>query len=149
MDFYTKESIRGICLYTNKFIPAGEVIKVLDRDKVSKTITYQSIQVAYNDHFLEDAYFSKMNHSCDPTTIIDTKNYVCIAIRDIHPGEEINFFYPSTEWIMVRPFHCKCGSENCIEYVEGAYKMKIQHLQSYFINDHIKELIMELLKTTA
>lgn len=149
MEFFIRSSIKGKYLCINEFIPAGRIIRHLNREKVSKDITYQSIQVGKNLHFLQDEFFSSMNHSCDPTTIIDTKNYVVIANRDIYPGEEINFFYPSTEWKMVQPFHCKCGSENCIRYVEGAYQLPIRYMKLYFINEHIKEEIIDLVNSNT
>lgn len=33
------------------------------------------------------------------------------ALRDIQPGDELSFFYPSTEWEMAQGFECKCGAK--------------------------------------
>jgi len=146
MAYLIQNNVKGKYLYTTEFIPEGKIIRHLNKENVSEEITYQSIQVGKNLHFLQDDFFSNLNHSCEPTTIIDTKNYVIIANRDIRPGEELNFFYPSTEWKMAQPFHCECGSENCIGYLEGAYNVSINCMQQHFINDHIKEEIMNLVK---
>jgi hypothetical protein len=88
-----------------------------------------------------------MNHSCNPTCNIDTKNLHIIAARDIKVGEELTFFYPSTEWIMDKPFECKCGHNKCIKNVEGASKLSIDDLAGYFINIHILDSIYNEIQT--
>ena len=32
------------------------------------------------------------------------------ALRPISEGDELTFFYPSTEWAMAEPFECGCGA---------------------------------------
>ena len=43
-----------------------------------------------------------------------------MAGRDIAAGEELTYFYPSTEWEMDRPFRCLCGAPDCVGVVSGA-----------------------------
>jgi hypothetical protein len=59
------------------------------------------------------------------------------AIRDIEPGEELTFFYPSTEWDMSTPFQCLCGSSQCLKRITGARYLPLNVLGRYFINQHI------------
>jgi hypothetical protein len=59
------------------------------------------------------------------------------AIRDIEPGEELTFFYPSTEWDMITPFQCLCGSSQCLKRIGGARYLSLNVLSRYFINQHI------------
>jgi hypothetical protein len=83
-----------------------------------------------------------LNHHCDPNVVIDTTRRACVATRDIAAGEELGYFYPSTEWIMARPFLCQCGAPNCIRIVTGARHLSTDVLSRYFINEHIRILIL-------
>jgi hypothetical protein len=67
------------------------------------------------------------------------------AARNIEPGDEITFFYPSTEWDMAAPFVCNCNQDNCLQVIAGAYHLPVSVLSKYFINKHICELILEAL----
>ena len=70
------------------------------------------------------------------------------AARDIGTGEELTFFYPSTEWEMSSPFICLCGATNCIHVVAGARFLPLSTLENHFLNRHIRELMVELLNNT-
>ena len=89
-----------------------------------------------------------MNHSCDPTTIMDTTRMLVFARRDLAPGDELTFFYPSTEWEMSSPFICLCGAPNCIHVVAGARFLPLSTLEDHFLNHHIRELMIRLLNST-
>ena len=67
------------------------------------------------------------------------------AARDIAVGEELTFFYPSTEWEMARPFACACGAPECIRLVASAKYLAVDSLSRYFINPHIRDMINETL----
>ncbi|KAI8057014.1 hypothetical protein BDF22DRAFT_740530 [Syncephalis plumigaleata] len=41
------------------------------------------------------------------------------AARDIASGEEMTFFYPSTEWNMDQPFDCWCGADKLLAKQAG------------------------------
>lgn len=67
-----------------------------------------------------------------------------VAERDIAEGDELNFFYPSTEWEMAQPFECWCGSSKCLKKVKGAKFMSKEDLKKHgFINDHILLMLDE------
>ena len=70
------------------------------------------------------------------------------AAHDIAVGEELTFFYPSTEWEMSSPFICLCGATNCIHVVAGARFLPLSTLEKHFLNRHIRELMIELLNNT-
>lgn len=57
------------------------------------------------------------NHSCDPTTVFDNSSGTMIALRDLHPGDEITYDYATSEttpWPWLRDgFPCACGSKIC------------------------------------
>ena len=71
-----------------------------------------------------------------------------VAARDIEKGEELFFFYPSTEWQMDAPFICLCGSANCINVVAGARFLPLSTLERHYLNPHIREMMIELLNNT-
>jgi hypothetical protein len=71
-----------------------------------------------------------------------------VARRDLEPGEELFFFYPSTEWEMAAPFICLCGASNCIHVVAGARFLSLSTLETHYLNRHIRELMIELLNQT-
>ena len=67
---------------------------------------------------------------------------------DVAAGEELTFFYPSTEWEMASPFICLCGAPNCIHVVAGARFLPLSTLEQHFLNRHIREAMIELLNST-
>jgi hypothetical protein len=46
---------------------------------------------------------------------------------------------------MDRPFVCLCGAPQCIRLVAGAKYLSIDVLRNYFINQHIREMIISTL----
>jgi hypothetical protein len=38
------------------------------------------------------------------------------AIRNIEPGDELHYFYPSTEWAMADIFDCQSGEVDCLAW---------------------------------
>ncbi|AQT74963.1 MULTISPECIES: SET domain-containing protein-lysine N-methyltransferase [Streptomyces] len=82
-----------------------------------------------------------LNHSCDPNTRVDTVRLQVVALRPIAAGEELTFFYPSTEWEMVGPFACLCGADRCIGTVSGARDLPPAVLERYALNPHIADLL--------
>jgi hypothetical protein len=57
-----------------------------------------------NKHLLLNTDLVYINHSCEPSLIFDTKALAIVAgPHGLKKGEELTFFYPSTEWDMVSP----------------------------------------------
>ncbi|QIW97916.1 hypothetical protein AMS68_003434 [Peltaster fructicola] len=65
--------------------------------------------------------------------------------RAIKKGEDLTFFYPSTEWKSVKPFDCLCnaGEGICVKNAAGSSYLSKEQLSRYFLADHIKELLKE------
>jgi hypothetical protein len=84
-----------------------------------------------------------MNHSCDPTVYIDVIKMAVIALVDLKSGDEVNFFYPSTEWEMIKPFPCWCGSQKCLKQITGAKHIERVIMDQFVYSQHIKELMDE------
>ena len=61
----------------------------------------------------------------------------------LNKGDELTFFYPSTEWNMAQKFECKCGEDACAGTIGGAIDMEEGLLAKYWLNGHIEELLEE------
>lgn len=142
-------SAYGARLITDQPFRRGEVIYHISGHRVTEAPTYQTIQVGRTTHIEELGVIAYLNHSCQPNTIIDVARLDVIAARDIAADEELNFFYPSTEWEMDRPFICLCGAPQCVRLVAGAKYLSIDTLSRYFINPHIREMIFDTLEQTV
>jgi len=84
-----------------------------------------------------------MNHSCAPAVVIDVTRQAVIANRDLAPGDELTFFYPSTEWEMARPFECCCGEPECLGWITGAKELPRERRNDYFFNPPIETLFAD------
>ena len=134
-------------LITKQVYKKGEVICEIPTAKVIDTANRYTVQIGRDRH-TEVGKLSALNHSCDPNVILDTENLKMVARRDIEEGEELSFFYPSTEWEMDAPFICLCGASNCIHVVAGARFLPLSTLENHYLNRHIREMMIELLNNT-
>jgi hypothetical protein len=106
--------------------------------------TYQTIQIGADKHIDHLDLLAYFNHSCNPNTLIDTENLSVIALRAINAGDELTFFYPSTEWEMAQPFICCCKAPGCLGLVAGAKYLSLDILNRYQLNPHILEMVNRL-----
>ena len=144
-----RRSAIGARLIAARPIPARASFFHLREARLVSRPTYQTVQVSRVRHAFSLGALTYINHSCRPNVIVDTKEMVVWAIRDIARGEELSYFYPSTEWVMARPFLCLCGADNCIRIVAGARQLSADVLSRYFINEHIRELFDRELRVAA
>jgi hypothetical protein len=101
-----------------------------------------TLQASADEHIeLSPQPLSFLNHSCDPSVFVDTTRRVLVALRPIAPGDELTFFYPSTEWAMAEPFRCQCGAAACLGTIAGARDLPADQLSRYRINAHIHALL--------
>lgn len=134
-------------LVTKQAYSKGEVICDIPTEKLFDKANRYTVQISQDKH-TEVGKLSALNHSCDPNVILDTENLLMVARRDIAKGEELSFFYPSTEWEMDAPFICLCGAANCIHVVAGARFLPLSTLENQYLNKHIREMMIELLNNT-
>jgi SET domain len=80
-----------------------------------------------------------INHSCEPTVFFDTASLELICLKPLQPGDELTFFYPSTEWDMSQPFVCNCQSPGCLQLINGASHLDRSTLNQYRLTDFIKQ----------
>jgi hypothetical protein len=135
-------------LYSKYIFNKGNLICPLPCTSVSNKPTQLTVQAGRYKH-IEVGIIASLNHSCNPNLVLDTTNMLIIAARDISIGDELTFFYPSTEWEMAVPFICACGSTNCIHVVAGARYLSPAVLERYFLNQHIRRMINGLLTRAA
>ncbi|KAI1373780.1 hypothetical protein F4677DRAFT_428259 [Hypoxylon crocopeplum] len=110
----------------------------------AKVPTYATVQCGRDKHLDLNSDLLYINHSCEPSLIFDTSNLNIIAgPNGLRPGEELTFFYPSTEWAMAQPFNCLCGKPACRGRVSGAKDMTRAQLEGVWLNGHIHELLEE------
>ena len=69
-----------------------------------------------------------------------------VRVADDRPlacGDELTFFYPSTEWDMVQPFRCTCAAPEgvCHVWISGARDMDRAGLTRCWLNRHVHELL--------
>ncbi len=135
-------SAYGARLITDGPFTRGQLIYRITGHRLVRQPTYQTIQVGQEAHIEELGILAYLNHSCRPNTIVDTTALTVTAARDVAAGEELTFFYPSTEWEMDRPFVCLCGAPQCVRLVAGAKYLSIDTLSRYFTNRHIREMAL-------
>jgi hypothetical protein len=133
-------SIHGNSLVAKTPFKRGDFIMPLMG--VLSVRTYRTIQIEVSSH-LEGTVAAFLNHSCQPTSIVQASTLSVHAAKDLKAGDEITFFYPSTEWDMARPFKCLCGAQDCIGFVAGARYLSMDTFTHYFVNPHIKALLVE------
>lgn len=145
LSIHTENKFRS--LITKQTYSKGEVISSIPSDNVVNKATRFTVQIGCNEH-THVGKLAALNHSCNPNVILDTENLQMVACRDIAKGEELSFFYPSTEWEMDAPFICLCGASNCIHVVAGARFLPLSTLEHHYLSRHIRELVIELLQNT-
>ncbi|KAG8699573.1 hypothetical protein FRC09_006538 [Ceratobasidium sp. 395] len=127
---------------------AGKVItRLTGTTKTKKSWSTVQHGVGPEDHIELNSVLVYANHSCSPNTAFDLTSpnkaeWNFRALRDIRVGEELSFFYPSTEWDMDQAFECKCGAENCLGRISGAKDLSRAQLeQRGFISSYISEML--------
>ncbi|MBK9926959.1 MAG: SET domain-containing protein-lysine N-methyltransferase [Anaerolineales bacterium] len=134
-------------LVTKRAYAKGELICEIPTDKVVDKPNRYTVQIDRDKH-TDVGKLAALNHSCNPNVILDTEHLLVYACKDIEKGEELSFFYPSTEWEMDAPFVCLCGASNCIHVVAGARFLPLSTLGNHYLSKHIRENVAELLNNT-
>jgi hypothetical protein len=131
----------GARLVTARPVRRGEVIAPIRRFRKTGAPTRHSIQTGPDSHIDDLGDLRYLNHSCAPTVLVDTERLEVVAARDLAAGDELTFFYPSTEWEMAQPFACLCGASQCLGTVSGARDLAPDLLGRYALNPHIRTLL--------
>ncbi|MDQ6610856.1 MAG: SET domain-containing protein-lysine N-methyltransferase [Gemmatimonadota bacterium] len=131
---------KGARVMTTLAVSAGELLAQVSGYREVNAATRFSVQVGVDRHIegLDDLAY--LNHSCAPNVFFNTMQLTVTALRDITAGEELSFFYPSTEWQMAEPFQCLCLSPECVGVIGGAVALSDEQLSRYEMNAHIRTL---------
>ncbi|KAI1910259.1 hypothetical protein LOZ12_002052 [Ophidiomyces ophidiicola] len=140
-------------------IPTNSLVAVNTTTTLASIKDYSTVQISVSEHIRLNSDLLYCNHSCDPNVRFVTSTLVSSpkleleapvagvlevwSLRDIPAGEELRFFYPSTEWEMSQPFRCCCGTEDCLGWVDGAKKIPAKILDRYWLSGHIRLLVAE------
>lgn len=125
-------------LFAKQDLATGTVLSKIEHDKILEAPNRYTLQLGENRHIeLLPEYLRYTNHSCSPNAFFDTTKMELAAVKNIKSGEEITFFYPSTEWDMEEPFACSCGSENCLGQIEGAGHLRFGQLSGYRLSEYV------------
>jgi hypothetical protein len=118
----------------------GQVVAEFSAGAILSHPTYLTVQVGIDKHImLQPEHLQYINHSCDPNVFFDTYTMKVVALKPIAEGDEMTFFYPSTEWDMAQPFKCHCGTSRCLGEIKGAAHINPQVLRSYTLTRFIQQ----------
>ncbi|CAO1606318.1 hypothetical protein XANCAGTX0491_009817 [Xanthoria calcicola] len=122
-------------------LPAGSVFSPITNHFFIKQRTWPSVEAANGMHIDLNSDLFYVNHSCAPSLEYDV-NKMEVRVsrdRDLHRGDLLTFFYPSTEWDMVQPFECTCKERGCLGMIMGASELGKDALKKYWLNTHIEQ----------
>ncbi|EUC28372.1 hypothetical protein COCVIDRAFT_89415 [Bipolaris victoriae FI3] len=134
---------RSLSLVT---LPPGALFARITTPTPTTTAAYSSVQASRNLHIELNCDLLYINHSCKPSLVFDMQRWeVRVSDREggLKQGDELTFFYPSTEWSMAQPFECHCKEEACRGVIKGAGEMEEAALRGYWLNGHIEEMLEE------
>lgn len=126
-------------LVSTKAFEPGDIVSSFGSSEVYSTASKYTVQVTDDKHIiLSPEFLQFINHSCNPNLFFNTTKMELTALQPIAPGDEFTFFYPSTEWDMAEPFHCLCGTAQCLGVIKGAKNIASDVLNNYQLTDFIQ-----------
>ncbi len=127
-------------LHATVFHKTGDVLSTFEAAETLTSPNKYTVQVNDDTHIILDPEFLQyINHSCDPNIFFDTSKMRLSCLKDIAAGDELTFFYPSTEFAMESPFNCFCGSNKCLHKIEGASFLSQEIIHHYKFTDFIMQ----------
>ena len=130
---------------TVSFMP-GDVIINFTAGITQSYATYLTVQTGEDTHItLLPEFLQYINHSCAPNVFFDTTTMQLVCLKELKPGDEFTFFYPSTEWEMAQPFVCNCGDAACLQLINGAAHLSVETLAKYRLTGFIKSQLRKKL----
>ena len=131
-------------LHAAKPFAAGEAISSFTAAEELLSPTYLTVQKDDDLHItLLPSFLQYVNHSCSPSAFFDTTLMQFVALKNITAGDELTFFYPSTEWEMAQGFECRCGCRDCLGLIRGAAFLPAEILMQYRLTDFIQRKLSE------
>lgn len=144
-DVHLQQESNHKLLIAVKPFQAGNVISKFGSSEIHAEPSRYTVQVNEHEHIiLEPEFLQYINHSCNPNAFFNTHTMQLEALRNIAPGDEFTFFYPSTEWFMAEPFACHCGEVNCIGIIKGAKELSKDTLKHYRLTAFIASKVNKI-----
>ncbi|OGM49267.1 galactose-proton symport [Aspergillus bombycis] len=129
-------------------LPAGAVFAKITTATPGDHDTYTSVATGIGSRIELNSDLVYCNHSCAPSLVFDMTRFEVRVAEDrpLAVGDELTFFYPSTEWAMVQPFQCACGAGlgKCLGRIAGASQIHSSVLREYWLNTHIQQQLQVL-----
>lgn len=130
------------CLKSLAVFEPGDVLAQFGPLRHCDSASRMTVQISEHHHIeLAPVYLELINHSCDPNVFFDSQRWELVALRPIAAGDELCFFYPSTEWHMASPFECACGTDRCLGRIMGASRLPRPVLATHRLSAHIVRLL--------
>lgn len=140
VEVFTDSSTGNRSLLSKKKFDPADIISRFHWTAIHSKPSYLTIQIGEKQHIsLLPSYLACVNHSCDPNAFFDIERKQLVCIRPIGTGEEILFFYPSSEWCMDRPFDCFCKSPHCLKRIAGAKHLTPDEQRRYRFTGFIQK----------
>jgi uncharacterized protein len=119
----------GKAVFARELIEPGQVVAVWsgrlvsaeELDDLPEDIRRHTVQVEerlYLASLTPDELPDYINHACDPNSGLDGQITI-VAMRTIHPGEEVTIDYAMCDGSPYDEFDCACGSARCRSRVTG------------------------------
>jgi SET domain len=143
-DVLLNTSTNQKSLHATKVIQPGEILSKFHAGVTQAFATYLTVQTGLNTHItLQPEFLQYINHSCNPNVFFDTTTMQLVCLKALSPGDELTFFYPSTEWDMSQPFVCNCKYKGCLQLINGASHLDKSTLKKYRLTDFIKQQVKQ------
>lgn len=84
------------------FFKKGEVLEIITGATLGMK-RYTTVQISEKEHIELNSDIVYLNHSCDPTCIMDVKNMLVRLIKDVPVGGELTFFIQVLNGIWINP----------------------------------------------
>ena len=124
-------------------LPAGSLFTPITNHFYTKQRGWPTVEAPNGDHIDLNSDLFYVNHSCAPSLEYDANKMEVRVSRDqdLHAGDLLTFFYPSTEWHMVQHFECFCREPRCLGMIMGASELGKKKLEGFWLNEHIRERV--------
>ena len=121
---------------------AGEIISAIHWGDPGPVRSRWTIQCAEGVHAMPlPENLKYVNHSCAPSVFFDIEKMQLAALTEIAVGQELTFFYPSTEWEMTESFQCSCGAAQCLGTISGAVALTDEQRKRYRLSPVVQKQI--------
>lgn len=146
----------GMGVYAREFVAKGERLMVwggaivddAHLQELPEVLRSHSVQVEeglYLASVIADDDADFINHSCAPNAGLNGQ-IVVVAMRDIHPGEEVCFDYAMSDSSPYDEFTCQCGTPVCRGRVTGNDWMRPELQERYqgYFSPYLQRRIEQL-----